>query len=235
VETPPTVEPRVDDSLRGLLASIVHDFRTPLAGITGIGRILEEDLDLMTPEMVRECVADMVRCSEELDRRITAVLDQIHVATGTFRVQLETVNARALLGDILDRLLLLFEHYTVELEAPRDLDLKADPVALTRIVENLLSNAVKYSPRFTLIEVIATRSRGDIVITVTDRGSGITAADADRIFGQFERLDSGRNTARGNGVGLSAVRHLAELMGGRAWWEPNDGGGSRFNVALPAA
>ncbi len=234
MEAPPHSETK-SAPLDALIAAIVHDFRTPLSGITGIGRILEEDFELMSPDMVRECLRDMVRCSEELDRRITSVLDQINVESGTFRTEIETLNVHDELGAILDTLVLMFEHFTVELEAPATLDVKADRNALTRIVENLLSNAVKYSPKFSLIELVATRVDNDVVITITDQGSGITEGDAERIFGQFERLDSGRAAGRGNGVGLSAVRQLAEMMGGRAWWEPNPGGGSRFNVALPAA
>lgn len=223
------------DQLAGLIAAIAHDFRTPLAGITGIGRILEEDFDLMSPEMLRECVQDMVRCSEELDRRITSVLDQIHVATGTFRVDIEPLRLHDELAATLDRLVLLFEHYTVELEVPLDLVVKADRAGLTRIVENLLSNAVKYAPKFSLVEVLARRVGGEVVLAVTDQGCGITEHDAERIFSRFERLASGRAAAKGHGVGLAAVRDLAEMMGGRVWWEPNAGGGSRFNVALPSA
>lgn len=231
----PETDSERSDQLNRLIAAIAHDFRTPLSGITGIGRILEEDFDLMSPDMVRDCVRDMVRCSEELDRRITAVLDQINVTTGTFQVVPEALNLHDELAHGLDRLILLFEHYTVELEAPSDLVVKADRAGLTRIVENLLSNAVKYSPKFSLIEVVATRDGDEIVLTVADQGSGISEVDAERIFGQFERLDTNRATAAGNGVGLAAVRQLAELMGGRVWWAPNQGGGSRFNVALPAA
>jgi two-component system sensor histidine kinase KdpD len=223
------------DAFSGLLAAVAHDFRTPVAGIVGIGRILEDDFDFMSPEMLRECVRDMVRCGEELDRRITNVLDNISVGSGTFRVETEALQLRDELAETLDRTILLFENFTVEMEVPGDLAVVADRSALVRIVENLLSNAVKFSPKFSLIEVLAERSDDGVVITIADQGPGIPPEAAERIFGRFERLSEHRRVARGSGVGLAAVRQLAELMGGRAWVESRDGGGSAFKVLLPSA
>lgn len=223
------------DAFSGLLAAVAHDFRTPVAGIVGIGRILEADFEFMSPDMLRECVRDMVRCGEELDRRITTVLDNISVGTGTFRVEPEPLRLRDELADTLDRTILLFENFNVEMEVPSDLAVVADRSALVRIVENLLSNAVKFSPKFSLIEVLAERHDDGVVVTVADQGPGIPPDAAERIFGRFERLDDNRRTVRGSGVGLAAVRQLAEMMGGRAWVEPRPTGGSAFKVLLPAA
>ena len=72
-------------------------------------------------------------------------------------------------------------------------------------------------------------------VSVIDEGPGISEEDAQRVFQQFERLESGRRVAHGNGVGLSAVRQLVELMDGKVWVEPNAGRGSAFRFALPLA
>ena len=238
VQDAPIDELTVDemaDAFSGLLAAVAHDFRTPVAGIVGIGRILEADFDFMSPEMLRECVRDMVRCGEELDRRITTVLDNISVGSGTFRIEPESLNLRNELAETLDRTILLFENFTVEMEVSSDLNVMADRSALVRIVENLLSNAVKFSPKFSLIELLAERHDDGVVVTIADQGPGIPPDAAERIFGRFERLASNRRTARGSGVGLAAVRQLAEMMDGRAWVEPRLGGGSAFKVLLPSA
>jgi signal transduction histidine kinase len=106
---------------------------------------------------------------------------------------------------------------------------------LARVLENLLSNAAKYSPPESRIGVRAERDGDEVIISVTDEGPGVSEEDAQRIFDQFQRLESARQLAHGNGVGLSAVRQLVGLMHGRVWVDSVLGRGSAFRFTLPAA
>jgi signal transduction histidine kinase len=128
---------------------------------------------------------------------------------------------------------LMLQPYRVVFDVPTDTRVLADRTALARVAENLLSNAVKYAPQGTTITV-HTASDGDcVVVSVVDEGPGISEEDATRVFRQFERLESGRQVAYGNGVGLAAVRQLVELMDGQVWVEANPERGSAFRFALP--
>ena len=225
----------LDMSRAALIAAVTHDLRTPLAGIVGLSWLLDSDWEEMDETTKREYVRDIVRSGEELDRRITSVLEHLKVETGRYEVELETCNVGDELAGAIDRMSLMLERYTVVFEVPEDAYVRADRTALARVFENLLSNAVKYAPEQTRVTVRAEASDDTVVISVIDEGPGISDEDAQRVFQQFERLESGKRVAYGNGVGLSAVRQLVELMDGSVWVERNDERGSAFRVALPVA
>ena len=108
-----------------------------------------------------------------------------------------------------------------------------DAARLGRVLDNLLGNAVKFSPNGGKIEVHVTRESPWAVLTVTDQGLGVPAADRSRIFERFQR---GRNVAgrvAGSGVGLAGVRHVVEQHGGSVSVESQEGVGSTFTVRLP--
>jgi signal transduction histidine kinase len=225
----------VDASRFALMAAVTHDLRTPLAGIVGLSWLLDSDWETMTEETRREYVRDIVRSGEDLDRRITSALEHLKCETGRYEVDLEVCDVGEELAGAIDRMALMLESHRIVFDVPDDTLLWADRAAFARVAENLLSNAVKYSPEGTNVTVRAERVESAVVVSVIDEGLGISEEDAQRVFQQFERLDSGRRVAHGNGVGLSAVRQLVELMDGKVWVEPNAGRGSAFRFALPLA
>jgi len=102
---------------------------------------------------------------------------------------------------------------------------------------NLLDNAVKYGPADQTITVGLDAADGRARIRVEDQGPGVPAADRERIWDRFWRLERDRGSAvAGTGIGLSVVRELVALHGGRAWAEEGRAGnGARFVVELPLA
>ena len=109
----------------------------------------------------------------------------------------------------------------------------ADPTNFQHVLENLLSNAVKYSPPGSPIDLVMERREDELVISVLDRGKGITNEEATRIFEPFYRSKRTSHVTAGAGVGLAVCRRLAEAQGGRIWAQPREGGGSAFSIALP--
>ena len=222
----------LDDSRSALIAAVTHDLRTPLTGIVGLGWLLDSDWEAMDEVTRRDYVRDIVRSGEELDRRITSVLEHLKVESGRFEVELEPCDVGEELAGAIDRMTLMLEPYQIVFAVPDDTVVRADRMAFARVVENLLSNAVKYAPAASTVTLRAAREGDTVVVSVEDEGPGVSAEDALRVFQQFERLESGRRVAYGNGVGLAAVRQLVELMGGRVWVEPNQPRGSAFRFAL---
>ncbi len=112
-----------------------------------------------------------------------------------------------------------------------------DAEALRQMLVNLLDNAVKYGPPDQTITVGLDAADGKARIRVEDQGAGIPAADRERIWDRFWRLERDRGSAvAGTGIGLSVVRELVALHGGRAWAEEGRGGnGARFVLELPLA
>jgi signal transduction histidine kinase len=110
---------------------------------------------------------------------------------------------------------------------------QGDPRLLRRLIRNLLDNARRHAPD-SLIELAVVRRDGQAVLTVADRGPGVPEAERERIFEPFYRLRA-RPQADGTGLGLSLVRQIARRHGGEARCLGREGGGSMFEVALPAA
>jgi signal transduction histidine kinase len=109
-----------------------------------------------------------------------------------------------------------------------------DADALRQMLLNLLDNAVKYGPSGQTVTLGLTMSDGRARICVDDQGPGIPAADRERIWDQFWRLERDRGSAvAGTGIGLSVVRELVALHGGRAWAEDAPSSGGRFVIELP--
>src|SRR5256884_343939 len=110
-----------------------------------------------------------------------------------------------------------------------------DAEALRQMLVNLLDNAVKYGPADQTITVGLESGDGKARIRVEDEGPGVPAADRERIWDRFWRLERDRGSAvAGTGIGLSVVRELVALHGGRAWAEEGRGGtGARFVLELP--
>jgi response regulator receiver sensor signal transduction histidine kinase (EC 2.7.3.-) len=115
---------------------------------------------------------------------------------------------------------------------------------MREVIDNLISNAIKYSPQGTNITVRVQHSKDDdadgapsVLISVRDEGQGLTEEDMKKLFGKFQRL-SARPTAgeSSTGLGLSIVKQLVELHGGKVWAESEGKNkGSIFRIELPSA
>src|SRR5690606_24181364 len=106
---------------------------------------------------------------------------------------------------------------------------RGDPALLHQVLQNLLSNAIKYAPLGSAVRVRTFHQDGAGIVTVTDEGPGIAAADMPRLFGRFVRL---RTRPTGDedstGLGLAIVKRLVEMMNGRVWCESPPGEGATF-------
>jgi two-component system phosphate regulon sensor histidine kinase PhoR len=112
--------------------------------------------------------------------------------------------------------------------------ISGDRDRLIQVTSNLLNNAVKYSPGGGTVTVTTTFDDREIELSVTDQGVGIPAADLDRVFQPYTRVEH-PNVAQvaGTGLGLPIVRQIVELHGGQVWVESELGKGSTFHVRLP--
>jgi len=144
------------------------------------------------------------------------------------------------LGHAIRRIVDIFRRHhperPIHLDTETDeLIVDADQGYLELLVGNLLGNADKYSPNREPIEVAVRRAATEARVTVRDRGIGIPDDNVDRLFTAFYRSDAARRLSGGLGIGLSASKHVAALLGGRIWAHAREGGGSEFGFALPLA
>ena len=111
---------------------------------------------------------------------------------------------------------------------------RVDPRGLRQIVLNLLDNAVKYGPVGQTVSISLSSANDKVVIAVEDKGPGVPKSDREKIWDPYVRLSrAAESAAGGSGIGLSIVRELVRLHGGRTWVEDAAGGGARFVVEFP--
>jgi two-component system, OmpR family, sensor histidine kinase KdpD len=229
---------------RALLDSISHDLRTPLTAIMGaLSTLLAEKgpvgrLDAGARE---ELITIAYERAKMLDRLVGQILDMTRLDAGVMRVHAEP----AAVGGLVELALrgvgdAVKAHCRVTV--PPDLPaVPMDTPLLSHAVRNIIDNAVRYSPEGSAIEVDAAPGRGEVVVSVADRGSGIPAEDLARVFEKFYRVQgdgaSGPRVAAadGLGLGLAIAKGIVEAHGGRIWAERRDGGGTIVRLAIPLA
>ena len=220
------------------LATMSHEIRTPMNGVLGMMEVLEA-------EGVRDdqarTVATMRESAQALLRIIDDVLDFSKIEAGALELEETPFSLTGLVDGVVTTFRSQAERKGLSLVAavaPGSTDaLLGDPTRVRQILFNLLGNALKFTERGGAMIRARTEPMGDgrtrVVLSVSDTGIGMSAAQQARLFQPFSQADS--STTRrygGTGLGLSIVRRLAQLMGGDVTVESAPGAGSTFTVIL---
>ena len=220
------------------VAAVTHELKTPIASIRLLAEILEPGDAAI--EKTREFAGRIVAEADRLGRLVAAVLEWARLEhKDELGVALDPVD----LASVADRVaaalepLLRAKGFGLSVKRPDDpVRVLGNADALQGALMNLVDNAVKYSDAPHVIEIGVERPDArTAALAVYDRGRGVPAADAARIFRPFARAGDEMTRERpGVGLGLALVERIAAAHGGRALHERRDGGGSRFAILLPA-
>ena len=215
---------------------VSHDLRVPLAVVKGHAQLLEEDIKaLHLEDTLLPSVAAILRSEQRMNGMIADLVDSTRAAAGKLQLQRETVDLRAFLPNLLERLRLAMDTARISVAAPDDLlPVTADYNRLERIMVNLLSNALKYSDPDTPIEIQTRPQDSEVLISIADQGIGIPSSVIPHLFERFYRAP-GEQKTEGIGLGLYITKKLVEAHGGRLWVESEIGKGSTFYFTLPVA
>jgi signal transduction histidine kinase len=221
------------------LALTTHDLRSPLTVISGVisfftsGRLGE-----LSPEQ-KNMVAMMERNAQSLIELVNDLLDASKIESGTMRLDITSINLRALIDELRETMepLAREKEITLEDNIPADLSLiEADRTKLRRILVNLLSNALKFTRKGGRVQVRAERMEGRVRVSVVDTGVGIAPEDVARLFDKYEQARSRATRGeKGTGLGLYITKQLVELHGGEITVDSTPGYGSTFSFTLPKA
>ncbi len=216
-----------------LLASISHDLRTPLAVMTGASSSLAERGERMSAEERGALAQSVFEQARALSEQVTKVLQMTRLESGALALERDWCTIGEIAEAALRRLRGPLAGHRVMVELPDDLPLvRVDGALIEQALGNLLENAARHTPAGTLVRLRARRNGGELVVSVEDYASGLAAADLERVFAKFQR-GAPEGPAGGVGLGLSIVRAIVALHGGRAWAERLDGGGTAFRFTLP--
>ncbi|MEO6458044.1 MAG: PAS domain-containing sensor histidine kinase [Chloroflexia bacterium] len=228
---------------RDLFLSVVsHDLKNPLAIIKGNTQLLQRHIKNSTVPRIERLNDGLSRIDETVNR-MNLVLDDLMDFAGVQSGQQLSLQRKVVDLVGLMRRIVVDRQGTTELHQIRFIANQGrltgvwDANRLERVVENILSNAIKYSPQGGEIEVSVSQVEGisgrRAVITVRDKGLGISAEDLPYIFEWFRRAGNVSGKISGAGIGLASARHTVEQHGGTIEVESEVGEGSTFTITLP--
>jgi two-component system sensor histidine kinase SenX3 len=230
-----TRERAADIMRRDFVANVSHELKTPIGALTLLAEAVAEAAD--DPVAVDRFATRMRTESERLGRLVQQIIELSRLQGDDPLEHAEIVPVNVIVTRAIDRVGVDAADKGIEVQyaGASGLRVRGDADQLIVALGNLVENAVAYSPPNTRVAVSAREAGSTVELTVTDHGVGIPAAEIDRIFERFYRVDPARARATGGtGLGLSIVKHVAATHGGevRVWSVP--GQGSTFTLALPA-
>ncbi|HEV7506438.1 MAG TPA: sensor histidine kinase [Thermoanaerobaculia bacterium] len=221
------------------LAMLAHELRNPLGAIANASYLIEQ-LGPSSPPMDRS-VAIIRRQIQHLVRLVDDLLDVSRITRGKVELRRERLDLVEIVRNAVETIRPLADAKSLSLRLdlpPEALLLEGDATRLEQVFSNLLRNAVKFTPQGGHVDVMAGRGGlGEAVIRVRDDGIGIEAGLLPRVFDLFTQGEQALDrTGAGLGIGLTLVRSLVEMHGGRVEVRSDGPGhGSELEVRLPLA
>jgi len=217
------------------LATASHELRTPLNAILGWAKLLRSGQP--SAEMLSRGLATIERNAVSQSRLIEDILDISRIVTGKVHLRVARVPVATFLSAAVEALrpAATAKHISLTVEHGDLGEIDGDAERLQQVLWNLVSNAVKFTPAHGKVTVTAERDPDWLRLSVSDTGNGIEPKTLARVFERFWQADPSATRRQGGlGLGLSIVRYLVELHGGRVHAESEGPGkGSRFMVELP--
>lgn len=209
------------------IASMSHEFRSPIASIMGYADLLRAELpDSENPQALQ-------RASWHLLTLVENLLEQARDGDASVRLNPTRFSLDRLVDDIdaLFRTQAAAKDLDLEtISSPKNIEVECDELRLRQILINLVSNALRYTQQGQ-ISVHFKHHEDKLNIRVRDSGQGIAAEDIERIFEPFTRV--GESNTSGAGLGLTITRQLINRMGGKLKVESKPDVGSEFRVSIP--
>ncbi|MBC8016146.1 MAG: HAMP domain-containing histidine kinase [Sporomusaceae bacterium] len=239
--------------LKSFATIIAHDFRAPMLNLKGFSKELCNSLDELKvlvdhsvtqfPEESRKKIIQLLENDvpdalqfinssvDRLDRMVATLLELARL--GRREIVYKKLNMQALVESVLQSFTHQIEQQGIQVKVGMLPEIETDSLAMEQIIGNLLDNAIKYlePERPSKIDIDCTVNCSGYTFSVHDNGRGIAAEDQEKIFWVFAR--AGKQDVPGEGMGLSYIRTLSRMLGGRVWCESELGIGTKMNFTLP--
>src|SRR4030095_4866852 len=219
------------------ISNITHELKTPIATVSVAIEALKNFNALQDPKRTQEYLEISGNELQRLSLLVDKVLKLSMFEKQQIELKEESFDLKQLTDEVVASMRLQFEKYNAHVDVKTNGNsflIKADRLHVTSVLFNLLDNALKYSKANPSIQVELKEHVGEIELSVTDNGIGISAEHQKRIFEKFFRVPAGdTHNVKGYGLGLSYVAYVVQRHKGSIDLESQPGIGSRFIIKLP--
>lgn len=206
-----------------------HEIRTPLSAIRGTLEVLARKP--REPKVYEEKISGIIKEVDRLDTLLDQLLQLARLESDKVVARNESIRIAELVSASGEKLMYMAKEKNIELQlnVPDDVFIIADRIFLELILDNIMNNAIKYGREKGHVFVVW--NNDSRTLSIHDDGIGISENDLPNIFNRFYRADASRsNSVKGNGLGLSIVKKLADLQGIELVAKSTSGQGSVFSL-----
>lgn len=219
-----------------LVMYLAHDLKTPLSSVIGYLTLLKDE-NMISEEVREKYLSIALNKAERLEDLINEFFEITRFNLSNISLEYGKINLTRMLEQLAFEFkpMLADKNITCDLDAEADIMLSCDADKLQRVFDNILRNAVNYSYENTNIKILLKSDTDRVFISFSNEGNTIPSEKLERIFEQFYRLDTARNSGNGGaGLGLAIAKHIVELHKGTITAKSADGI-TCFEVMLPTS
>jgi signal transduction histidine kinase len=228
---------KMDNLRREMVASVSHDLRTPLTTMRGYLETLLLKRGTLTEQEQEQYLKTALRHSQRLGQLVEELFELARLDSCQSVLYSEPFSMGELVQDVSQAFQLRAQEKSIELEVrlnPSVPLIYGDIAMMQRVLENLLENGLRHTPPGGRITIGVDVDSTNVVVRVSDSGSGIPAADVPRIFERFYQQDVNRSGNNGAGLGLAIAQRIIDLHGSAIVVQSELNRGTTFSFQLPA-
>lgn len=228
---------KISEMKSDFINNMTHEFKTPIATISVATDSITNEKVVNDPEKIKYFAGMIKKENTRMNRQVEDILTIARLDRKDFEFVWEAIDVHELIKDAMQGIILQVEKragkINLELNANNP-TITTDHIHCTNVVYNLLDNAMKYSVNPPEIKITTANKPKGVLISVEDKGIGMTKAVQSKIFERFYRQTSGNiHNVKGFGLGLNYVKAVLEANHGTIYVQSEPGKGSRFDVFLP--
>lgn len=220
---------------RQFVANASHELRTPLTSVRGYVEAILDGV-VKNKEEERKYLRIILKETLRMHRLVNSLLDLSRIESGQIKINRKDLNISEVINSTVMKFKPIIEDQELQLvvDIPKDMPkVIGDEDLIDQVITNYITNAVRFTSEGGSIIVKAEQNKNEVYVHVIDTGIGITSEELTKVWGRFYKINESRQLSKeGAGLGLSLVKQIIELLGGRTWVESELGKGSIFSFSL---